>query len=81
MKPSVSYSDFAEQRWREAFNRIKSAGEGAKFNLLGIEVELDFVLDDPHPPSLWLKWRDDEGKLQRGGMRRGNPMLLEMKPR
>ena len=70
MKPRVSLSTY---QWLQAFERVKALPEGT---MLGA-YELDFVLDDPHPPSVWLKYRADK-KLQRKGIRLGDPLLIEL---
>ena len=69
-KPRMS---LAEYEWRMAFERVKALPAGTKLG----DYELDFVLDDPHPLSVWLKYRADK-KLQRKGIRLGDPLLIEL---
>jgi hypothetical protein len=74
MKPRVTYADL---QWHQAYERIKALPAGTKFNVDGVEVVLDWVCGDPHPPSVWLKARID-GKLKHYICRRGDPLLVEM---
>ena len=69
-KPHVSLNTFL---WLQAFERVKALPAGTTLGA----YELDFVLDDPHPLSVWLKYRADK-KLQRKGIRLGDPLLIEL---
>jgi len=69
-KPRVSLSIY---QWLQAFERVKSLPEGTQLG----EYRLDYILDAPHPPSIWLKHRVNK-KLQGHGVRLGDPLIHEL---
>lgn len=75
MKPRISYADL---QWQQAFARLKDLPQGTKLKAGEREFVLDHVWDDPHPPSLELKYREDK-KLKKYTVRRGDPLMLELR--
>lgn len=74
MKPRISYNDMA---WFNAYERIKSLPKGTKLYAEGHEFSIDWVCGEPHPRSIWLKFRAD-GKLQTHIVRQGDPLLCAL---
>jgi hypothetical protein len=70
MKPRVSLSTY---QWLQAFERMKSLPAGTKLG----EFTFSHVLDDPHPPSVWLTHRVNK-KLQHRGIRLGDPLIFDL---
>lgn len=77
-RPNKPRVPFAELAWVCAFNRLKALPRGTKLYARGIEFKLDGFLDDPHPPSLWLKYRENR-KQHDYIVRRGDPLMIELK--
>lgn len=69
IKPRVSYADM---KWLAAFARLKDLPQGTKLTAEGFEFTLYHVFDEPHPPSLWLKYREDYI------VRKGDPLILKL---
>ena len=69
-KPRVSLSIY---RWLQAFERMKSLPQGTRLG----EFTFNYVLDDPHPKSVWLTHRVNK-KLQGRGVRLGDPLIHEL---
>jgi hypothetical protein len=42
-----------------------------------MEFELDWIAPEPHPPSVWMKYREG-GKTKTYICRRGDVLLLEL---
>lgn len=77
-KPRLSYAaTFGATAWDEAFAKVKDLPKGAKLKAQGMEFELDWIAPEPHPPSVWLKFRD-QGKTKTYICRRGDVLLLEL---
>jgi hypothetical protein len=80
MKPQVKYADFQQQRveqddaWSAAFARIQ---EGQKLSAGGINYLVSWKHFDPD----WVELTFREGNhLPRKYVRKGDPLLLELKP-
>ena len=56
--------------WLEAFAIVKAMPHGTRLGA----YKLDFVLDDPHPRSVWLKDKHRTAKV----IREGDPLLIEL---
>ena len=69
-KPRVSLSIY---QWLQAFERVKSLPHGTRLG----EFTFNYVLDDPHPKSVWLTHRVNK-KLQGRGVRLGDPLIHEL---
>ena len=76
-KPCIPYG---ELRWYEAFERLKKLPQGTKLTGGGVVYELDYCLDEPHPASLWLKYREN-GKQKTRPVRKGDVLILELQPK
>ena len=71
MKPKIAYADLA---WAAAFARIE---EGQRFTVNGIEYRVTWKHEDPD----WVEINYRAGKKQqRRIVRKGDPLLLELRP-
>lgn len=74
-KPRVT---LAELRWLQAFATFRGLPDGTKLRADEREFVLDWVCDEPHPPSVWLKHRVN-GRLTPYICRKGDPLIHELK--
>ena len=59
--------------WLEAFALVKAMPHGTRLGA----YKLDFVLDEPHPRSVWLTYRENKKQAAKG-LREGDPLLIEL---
>ena len=76
VKPRIAYG---ELRWMEAFEKLKGLPAGTTLTDGYDEYEFSHALDDPHPPSLWLRVRHGN-KRQTRIVRKGDVLILTLRP-
>ena len=73
-KPRILLADY---QWLMAFEKFKGLPRGTRLEAEGLPFKFSHDLDDPHPPSLWLTYRQDK-KQHEAIIRKGDKVIFEL---